>query len=80
MAIGTLDFEHDICDQIHGLGYQFQLVLRDPANGGVTFYTNVRSPDLANTLMTKLKNGVADATSQDEDSEDEPGTDDCPAL
>lgn len=79
LAIGTLDFEHDICDQLVDLGYQFQIVLRDPANGGITFYTNVRSRGLSKLLTAKMLEGAAEATSHEFRPEDEQGMDENPA-
>ncbi len=75
-AIGTMDFEVDIANEINDLGYQFSLVLRDPGSGATSYYTNVRSRALGKELIAKAIEGQLQATSQDENPEDESSSDD----
>jgi hypothetical protein len=70
-AIGSMDFEIDISNHINDLGYQFCLVLRDPANGAVSYYTNVRSKGLGKIMIAKAIEGQTSATIPDGDQSDE---------
>lgn len=78
-AIGTLDFEVDIANEINDLGYQFCLVLRDPANGVSSYYTNVRSKALGKELIEKAIEGQIQATIHESGPEDESNMDGHPA-